>query len=254
MSCLSTCIFPDKVQYPINETMLHDGPPHDSNFAYAHAKRMLEVSSRAYRRQFGCQFVTVIPTNIYGPHDNFGEGCHFVPAIIKRVVEAKARQGGGGGGGDKDRDIVITGTGQARRQFIYSRDLARLIIFVLRHYNDDVGDSAQPLILSVDPAHEVTIRDVVEAVCAESGYRGAVTWIGDTQADGQLRKTADNARLKELLRLHMGEGGDSRSFELTGLRKGKKKEREKQTCFQPTNLTSLPPCKPRIYLVVSKLC
>ena len=71
VSCLSTCIFPDKVSYPIDESMLHIGAPHHSNEGYAYAKRMLDVASRAYREEYGCNFTTVIPTNIYGPNDNF---------------------------------------------------------------------------------------------------------------------------------------------------------------------------------------
>ena len=71
ISCLSTCIFPDKTTYPINEEMLHNGPPHHSNEAYAYAKRMLEVHSKAYQSQYGDNFICIIPTNIYGEHDNY---------------------------------------------------------------------------------------------------------------------------------------------------------------------------------------
>merc|ERR1712066_511816 len=71
VSCLSTCIFPDKTAYPIDETMVHDGPPHDSNFAYAYAKRMIDIQNHAYHDQYGKMFTSVIPTNIYGPNDNF---------------------------------------------------------------------------------------------------------------------------------------------------------------------------------------
>lgn len=134
VSCLSTCIFPDKTSYPIDETMLHSGPPHDSNFGYAHAKRMIDVSNRAYKAQYGCNFTAVIPTNVYGLHDNFREGCHFVPGTIKRVHNAKVRG---------ESTIHIPGTGTALRQFIYSRDLAALIVRTLREYN-----SCEPLILS----------------------------------------------------------------------------------------------------------
>ena len=184
VSCLSTCVFPDKVTYPIDETMLHDGPPHSSNFAYAHAKRMLDVSSRAYRAQHGCNFITIIPTNIYGPHDNFGDGCHVIPAIIKRVAAAK---------NNGDGEMRVPGTGKALRQFIYSRDLAKLIISSLRSYNDP-----QPLILSVDAEEETTIKKAVELICEESAYTGSVIW-DSSQSDGQLRKTADNRRLKSLV-------------------------------------------------------
>jgi GDP-L-fucose synthase len=68
--------------------MLHNGAPHPSNYGYAYAKRILDIRSRAYSEEYGCNFTTVIPTNVYGPHDNFGEGCHFVPAMVRRFVDA----------------------------------------------------------------------------------------------------------------------------------------------------------------------
>lgn len=71
VSCLSTCIFPDKTTYPIDETMVHDGPPHSSNAGYAYAKRMIDVMNKCYNEEYGCNYTSIIPTNIYGPHDNF---------------------------------------------------------------------------------------------------------------------------------------------------------------------------------------
>jgi GDP-L-fucose synthase len=71
VSCLSTCIFPDKTTYPIDETMVHNGPPHTSNEGYAYAKRMIDVMNRCYNEEYGCNFTSIIPTNIYGPHDNY---------------------------------------------------------------------------------------------------------------------------------------------------------------------------------------
>ena len=71
VSCLSTCIFPDKTSYPIDETMIHNGPPHFSNAGYAYAKRMIDVMNKAYNEQHGCNFTSIVPTNIYGPHDNY---------------------------------------------------------------------------------------------------------------------------------------------------------------------------------------
>ncbi|KAI1481328.1 hypothetical protein K445DRAFT_74766 [Daldinia sp. EC12] len=184
VSCLSTCIFPDRVTYPINEAMLHDGPPHGSNYGYAYAKRLLEVTSRAYREQFGCDFVTVIPTNIFGPNDNFGEGCHVVPALIKRVSEAKRTN---------NPVLVIAGSGSAWRQFIYSRDLAQLLLWTLRMY-----DGLEPLILAGDSDEEVTIKHVVKLLCDIIGFQGEVAW-DRTKTDGQLRKTADNSRMRRLV-------------------------------------------------------
>ena len=90
VACLSTCIFPDKVTYPIDETMLHNGPPHSSNDAYAYAKRMLEIHCAAYRENFGDDFVCVTPTNIYGHHDNFDlENGHVLPVLIHKCYLAK---------------------------------------------------------------------------------------------------------------------------------------------------------------------
>ncbi|XP_061634501.1 GDP-L-fucose synthase-like isoform X2 [Phyllopteryx taeniolatus] len=93
VSCLSTCIFPDKTTYPINETMIHNGPPHESNFGYAYAKRMLDVHNRAYFEQHGHCYTAVIPTNVFGPHDNYSiEDGHVVPGLIHKTYIAKSCQ------------------------------------------------------------------------------------------------------------------------------------------------------------------
>ena len=87
ISVLSTCIFPDHIEsYPFDESTIHLGPPHPSNEGYAYAKRMLEIESRLYRNQYGMNCVSVIPTNIYGPHDNFHlDNAHVVPALIHQT-------------------------------------------------------------------------------------------------------------------------------------------------------------------------
>ncbi|XP_076336154.1 GDP-L-fucose synthase-like protein isoform X4 [Tachypleus tridentatus] len=90
VSCLSTCIFPDKTTYPIDETMIHNGPPHSSNFGYSYAKRLIDVQNHAYNSQHGCKFTCVIPTNIFGPHDNFNlENGHVLPGLIHKTYIAK---------------------------------------------------------------------------------------------------------------------------------------------------------------------
>ena len=92
ISCLSTCIFPDKTTYPIDETMVHNGPPHFSNEGYAYAKRMIDTMNRAYNKEFGCNFTSVIPTNVYGPGDNFHlKDGHVLPALIHKVVLCMSR-------------------------------------------------------------------------------------------------------------------------------------------------------------------
>merc|ERR1711934_936163 len=90
VSCLSTCIFPDKTTFPIDETMIHDGPPHFSNEGYAYAKRMVDVQNRMYKSQHGCNYTAVIPTNIFGKHDNFHlENSHVIPGLIHRGFNCK---------------------------------------------------------------------------------------------------------------------------------------------------------------------
>lgn len=115
VSCLSTCIFPDKTTYPIDETMVHNGPPHPSNEGYAYAKRMLEVESRLYNeKKSPCKFVSVIPTNVFGPHDNYNvQGGHVLPGLIHKCYLAKKNK----------QDFIVWGSGKPLRQFIYSQDL-----------------------------------------------------------------------------------------------------------------------------------
>jgi GDP-L-fucose synthase len=109
VSCLSTCIFPDKSAYPIDETMVHNGPPHASNEGYSYAKRMLEVHSRLCRTAFGLDFVTVIPTNVYGPYDQFNlSQSHVVPGLIHKCYLAKLHS----------TPLIVGGTGKPLRQFM----------------------------------------------------------------------------------------------------------------------------------------
>ncbi|XP_047659247.1 GDP-L-fucose synthase-like isoform X3 [Tachysurus fulvidraco] len=127
VSCLSTCIFPDNTTYPIDETMIHNGPPHDSNSGYAHAKRMVDVYNRACFQQHGRRYTAVIPTNIFGPCDNFSiEDAHVVPALIHKTYLAK-RDG---------KALDVWGSGRGLRQFIFSVDLAFLCVWVLREYEE----------------------------------------------------------------------------------------------------------------------
>ncbi|XP_065184668.1 GDP-L-fucose synthase-like [Sycon ciliatum] len=183
VSCLSTCIFPDKTTYPIDETMVHNGPPHSSNFGYAYAKRMLDVQNHAYRQQYGCQFTSVIPTNIFGPHDNFNlEDSHVIPALIHKCYNAK-RDG---------TAVTVFGSGTPLRQFIYSHDLGRLMVWTLREYTE-----TEPIILSVGEEDEVSIKQVAEVVAKEMGVENLQ--FDTTKADGQFKKTANNAKLRQYL-------------------------------------------------------
>lgn len=183
VSCLSTCIFPNKTTYPIDETMVHDGPPHDSNFGYSFAKRMIDVMNKGYHMQHGCKFTSVIPTNVFGPHDNFNlEDGHVLPGLIRKVYESK----------ENNTPFVIWGTGSPRRQFIYSLDLGRLFIWVLRNYDD-----VSPIILSVGEEDEISIKEAADLVVEATEFKGEVVQ-DTTKSDGQFKKTASNGKLMKL--------------------------------------------------------
>jgi GDP-L-fucose synthase len=181
VACLSTCIFPDKATYPINETMLHDGPPHTSNDAYAYAKRMLHVQCKAYRDNYGDNFTCVIPTNVYGPNDNFSltDG-HVIPSLIHQCYIAK----------QSGSVFVVKGTGTPLRQFIYSCDLAELIMWTLQNCDDET------IILSVSESAEISIADVAKLIAKRMDYTDLILY-DDRFSDGQYKKTADNKRFTE---------------------------------------------------------
>jgi len=184
VACLSTCIFPDKTTYPIDESMLHLGPPHESNDAYAYAKRMLEVQCRMYREQYGCNFVCVVPTNIYGHHDNFHlEDAHVLPALIHKCFLAKER----------NEAFVVRGSGKPLRQFIYSEDLAKLILCIM--FSEDPIDT---IILSVPEEDEVSIETVARLIARQFDYEERIVF-DSAYSDGQYKKTASNELLRKLL-------------------------------------------------------
>ena len=184
ISCLSTCIFPDKTNYPINESMLHDGPPHNSNESYAYAKRILEIHSKAYQEQYGDNFICIIPSNIYGPHDNYSlEDGHVIPSLIHRCYLNKKN----------NEKFIVRGTGKPLRQFIYSEDLAKLIIWTMENYH-----KKDTLILSVDEKDEISIKDVAENIAKVYEYTDMIEF-DSSYEDGQYKKTADNSKLKNLI-------------------------------------------------------
>jgi len=181
VSFMSTCVFPDDATYPLSPDQIHNGEPHSSNYAYAYAKRMLEVQSRAYREQYGCNFVTVIPCNIYGPNDNFDlNSSHVIPGLIHKCYLAK----------QNNTDFEIWGTGRAYREFIYSRDVGNISQWALENY-----DSSEPLIVS--PDEEICIATLAQ----EIAWRMDVDKIiyNHDYPDGQLKKPSDNSKLKSLL-------------------------------------------------------
>uniref|UniRef100_A0A8C4BKD8 GDP-L-fucose synthase n=1 Tax=Denticeps clupeoides TaxID=299321 RepID=A0A8C4BKD8_9TELE len=184
VSCLSSCIFPDKTTYPIDETMIHNGPPHESNYGYSYAKRMIDVQNRGYRSQYGRKYTAVIPTNVFGPYDNFNkENGHVLSALINKTHTAKV----------EGSPLQVWGSGKPLRQFIYSLDIARLIIWVLREYEE-----VSPIILSVGEDDEISIKEAVEKIAETLEFKGEIVY-DTTKSDGQIKKTASNAKLRSLL-------------------------------------------------------
>jgi GDP-L-fucose synthase len=194
ISLLSTCVFPNNTSYPLVEKNIHDGRPHASNFAYAYAKRMLDVQSRAYRDQYGCNFITAIPNNLYGQNDNFDlEDSHVIPAIIRKVWEAKV----------KNTVVKLWGDGTPLREFTYSKDIARILAFLMERYD-------KPPPINIGSTTEVSIREVATIICECLEFNGEVVW--DTSCpSGQFRKPSSNNELlntgwdpEEYTSLHTG--------------------------------------------------
>jgi len=182
INLLSTCIFPDNVEYPITEDKLHLGPPHSSNDAYAYAKRNGEILAQAYNSQYNTNILSLIPTNIYGKHDNFSltDG-HVIPSLIHKCFVAKR---------DKQK-FVIYGSGNPLRQFIYNEDLAKIIMHILDDHNNNDSIICSPTI-------EVSIGEIGRKIAKQFDYEDHIVF--DTQmCDGQFKKTASNKRLLNIM-------------------------------------------------------
>ena len=179
---LSTCVFPNDVEYPLTEKKIHLGPPHFSNDAYAYAKRMADIQIRSYREQYGLNYKSVIPTNIYGINDNFDiENGHVIPSLIHKCYNAR----------ETNTPLTIWGSGTPLREFIYNKDVAKLTEWVLENYNED-----EPIILST--SEEISIKDVVGMIVELMNFKGEVKWDTD-KPDGQFRKPSDNSKIKNYL-------------------------------------------------------
>jgi GDP-L-fucose synthase len=195
VSFLSTCVFPDNIEYPITEKKIHLGEPHSSNYPYAYAKRMADIQIRAYREQYGLEYVSVIPTNIYGPNDNFSlESGHVIPMLLHKMYNAQR----------DNTDFVVWGSGTPLREFIYSKDIAKLSEWALDNYNE-----SEPIIFS--NSNEISIKDLVDLLVNEFNFKGKVIF-DKTKPDGQFRKPSDNSKLKSYLP----------NFEFTPIEKGLK--------------------------------
>ena len=170
------------VDHPLTESQLHLGPPHHSNFGYAYSKRMVDVMSRAYRQQYNCNFITAIPNNLYGENDNFHlQDSHVIPALIRKIWEAKIQ--------DKTY-VECWGDGRPMREFTYSEDMANILVYLLKNYNE-----AEPI--NIGNTTEYCISEVVSMICKIFEYNGDIVWRTDNPA-GQYRKPSSNKKLLNL--------------------------------------------------------
>lgn len=182
--CLSTCIYPDEkfIKYPLTEDQLHLGPPHNSNFGYAYAKRMVDIQLRAVRQQYGLEYISVIPNNIYGENDNFHlEDGHVIPALIRKIWEAKI---------NNRPTFDVWGDGQIFREFTYVDDIRDAILFVNENYNE-----ASPI--NIGSSKEYSLKFIIETICEIFDYSGEIVYDA-TKPKGQVRKPSSNKKLLEL--------------------------------------------------------
>jgi GDP-L-fucose synthase len=171
----SSCIYPKMAPQPIRENSLLTGPLEITNEAYAIAKIAGIKLCQAYAREYGKTFISAMPTNLYGPNDNFDlHSSHVLPALIRKAHEAKER------GEDK---LMVWGTGTPRREFLHVNDLADACLFLLERYDS-------PEIINVGCSEDVTIRELAEMVCQVVGFEGSLVFDA-TKPDGTPRKLLD---------------------------------------------------------------
>jgi GDP-L-fucose synthase len=178
----SSCIYPKLAPQPIKEEYLLTGPLEPTNEWYAIAKIAGVKMCQAYRREFGFNAISLMPTNLYGPGDNFDlQNSHVLPALIRRFHEAKVRG---------DESVTVWGTGTPRREFLHVDDLADAVMYLLQSYD------AEPIV-NIGWGQDVTIRELAELVMSAIGYNGRLIF-DSTKPDGTPRKLLDVSRLTEL--------------------------------------------------------
>ena len=178
----SSCIYPRLAPQPINEDALLTGPLEPTNEWYAIAKIAGIKLCQAYRRQYGFNAISLMPTNLYGPGDNFDlENSHVLPALIRRFHEAKLRG---------DAEVTVWGTGTPRREFLHVDDLASAVVHLMATYESEQ-------LVNIGCGEDVTIRELAELVARVVGYPGRLAW-DTSKPDGTPRKLLDVSRLAAL--------------------------------------------------------
>ena len=178
----STCIYPKMAPQPIPEAALLTGPLEPTNEWYAIAKIAGVKLCQAYRRQYGCDFFAVQPTNLYGPGDNYDlDAGHVLPALLRKAHEAKLANA---------PFMTVWGSGSPLREFLHVDDLADAVVFLAKHYSDEQH-------INVGSGDEISIRDLAKVICAITAFEGRLVF-DTSRPDGAPRKLADASRLKAL--------------------------------------------------------
>lgn len=178
----SSCIYPKFAPQPIPETALLTGPLEPTNEAYAIAKIAGIKLCQAYAREYGATFISVMPTNLYGPNDSFDlETSHVLPALLRKAHDAKTRN---------ENKLIVWGTGKPRREFLHVDDLASACLLLLEKYDS-------PEIVNIGCGEDITVRELAELICDVVGFNGELVWDA-TKPDGTPRKLLDITKIRAL--------------------------------------------------------
>ena len=178
----SSCIYPKMAPQPLKEEYLLNGYLEPTNQPYAIAKIAGIEMCDSYRSQYGCNFISAMPTNLYGTNDNYHpENSHVLPALIRRIVLAK---------NNNEETVTIWGTGTPRREFLHVDDLADACLFLLQNYNEQG-------LVNIGCGTDVSIKELAELIVAEVGYEGKLEF-DSTKPDGTPRKLMDNSKINSL--------------------------------------------------------
>lgn len=178
----STCIYPKMAEQPIVEDALLSGPLEETNEAYAIAKISGLEMCKFFKRQYGDDFISCMPTNLYGPYDNYDlHGSHVMPAMIRKFHEAKVQN---------KPTVELWGSGAPLREFLYSDDMADACVFLLENYSGEQH-------VNIGTGKEITIKELAELVKSTVGYQGEIVWNGE-MPDGTPRKLTDVTKLHKL--------------------------------------------------------
>lgn len=178
----STCIYPKLAPQPLKEEYLLTGPLEPTNDAYALAKIAGIKMCQSYNKQYGTNYISAMPTNLYGENDNFDlQSSHVMPALIRKFHEAKL---------SNQPSVEVWGTGTPKREFLYSDDLADACVYLMNHYNDDE-------IINIGVGEDVSIKELAETVQRVVGFEGKLKF-DTTKPDGTPRKLVDTTKINQL--------------------------------------------------------